>query len=276
MGFPKMVSGWQRDFVDLRDFNASTHARRLDTLRPLFSIPEQIDWREYLPEAEDQLSLPAGAAHACVAAIQYFTQRATGCFIRPSRLFVHLTGERLLFAGERCPSLRTSWKAIARFGAPPERLLPYCVELQDAPAFAYGFQRDFAELVYLRIAERGQSHEAALEQVRRWLAAGFVLTFGVPLYSSVSAEADMPFPTRFDALCGGQALLAVGYDDQKRIRSDKGALLVRNSWGVGWGDKGYGWLPYTYISEGLAADFWTVLHPLWLDPNEFCSPLSRR
>lgn len=44
-----------------------------------------------------------------------------------------------------------------------------------------------------------------------------------------------------------------GYDDQD------GYWLLRNSWGQGWGDQGYGWLKYQDAEANLY-DAWTVSH----------------
>ena len=53
-------------------------------------------------------------------------------------------------------------------------------------------------------------------------------------------------------MLGGHAVVAVGYDDFKAC------LIVRNSWGPSWGDKGYFYLPYDYITPSFAADFWQI------------------
>ncbi len=70
--------------------------------------------------------------------------------------------------------------------------------------------------------------------------------------------------------------MVVGYDDGMKIYSTSpgagettGALLIRNSWETGWGNAGYGWLPYEYVLKGLAVDWWSLLKAEWIDTGAF-------
>ncbi|HBN08566.1 MAG TPA: hypothetical protein DD435_07915 [Cyanobacteria bacterium UBA8530] len=58
------------------------------------------------------------------------------------------------------------------------------------------------------------------------------------LRKDVASTGIMPMPKPSEQVFGGHAVLAVGYDDAKKV------LIVRNSWGSGWGDKGYFYMPY--------------------------------
>jgi C1A family cysteine protease len=124
----------------------------------------------------------------------------------------------------------------------------------------------------------GLARAAVLERLKASLAAGHPAMFGFTVYSSVDqAEATgrIPVPFGRERIEGGHAVVALGYDDALEIANAsggepaRGALLVRNSWGRSWGEKGYGWLPYAYVLRGLAEDFWSVLKKDWIDTGEF-------
>jgi C1A family cysteine protease len=194
--------------------------------------------------------------------------------LRPSRLFLyqntlHLAGTR----GDVGADLRTALKAMVRCGIPPERYWPY--ELARFPVepdpFLYSFVEPYRSAYYVRLDSRGTSGIDVLEVVKDFLAAGYPSAFGFPVPNSLTDDPDIPYRPTFDATLGGQAVVAVGYDD-RWLRGSRGALLVRSSWGTQWGEDGYGWLPYAYVEEQLAVDFWTLLHPQWIASGEFDLP----
>lgn len=275
--------GWQRDLPDHRDWTLR-HESVAHALASLEAAPEarpaQVDWREYCAPIEDQQGLATSAVHAAIGLVQYWQRRAHGQLIEPSRLFVYKNARRLLPApADQGVSPRAALKAIRRYGLPPETLWPYCPEQvnQEPGGYAYVFQQEAAPLGYFRLdgnepPGHGRPGWALLDEMLEFLAAGFCLTTGFTVPGSLTAAPDLSYPTLNDSIAGGQAVLVVGYDDTRRIRSDKGALLIRNSWGNCWGESGYGWLPYSYVRQGLAADIWTIFTADGLATGEFQRP----
>lgn len=272
------ASGWHRDVPDHRDFTLRHEIISAATARLAArdgQRPESVDWRDYFPPVDDQRQLAAGSIHACVGMVQYFERRAHGRRIHPSRLFVYKNARRLLrWTGDCGASLRATLKAIRRFGLPPESLWPYRDENfdQEPDAFSYSFAAETSALSYVRIDARSIQGPVVLESACSLLAGGFCFVLGFPLCAPADRSPMLSYPTLLDSCYDGHAVLAVGYDDRLRIRSDKGALLVRNSWGGDWGEAGYGWLPYAYVREGLAVDLWTIVRPDWLESGEFRRP----
>jgi C1A family cysteine protease len=277
-GFTPPGLGWQRDLPDQRDYGPE-HERvkpLLAALRPRRPArgarPGAVDWAEFLSPADSVQGPGSCAAHACAALVEYFERRAHGRSLDGSSRFLSRTASLLGRASrDTGASLRTTLKALVRFGLPPRAHWPdddgRCDDEPSPHLFAYA--RDYQGLLYLRLDGPGQAAEQTLAAVKSFVAAGLPVAFGFTVYNSVLDEAAVPYPSCFDATLGGQVVVTIGYDDRLRIRSERGALRVRNSWGAGWGDRGYGWLPYRYVTGHLAADFWTVLRPDWLEAGDF-------
>jgi C1A family cysteine protease len=269
--------GWQRGVPDPRDFTPRHDAVTgvLRELEPLRDRPEHVDWREYCPAVKDQGTLPLSPASCCADLLAYFERRSSGRVIEPSRLFILQAAQRLVGSrGETGVPLRAVLEAIARIGVPDEHLWPFEPErlLQAPDAFVYAAARTFPGLRYVRLDPPGARGRETLKTVKSFLAAGFACVFGFPVPTTLTSESEIPYPTVFDAIRGGQAAVAVGFDNHRRIRSDRGGLLIACPWGPCWGERGFGWMPYCYVTERLAVDFWTMVRPAWLASGEFNRP----
>jgi hypothetical protein len=64
----------------------------------------------------------------------------------------------------------------------------------------------------------------------------------------------IPDPSK-EKVIGGHCMLAVGY---KIGDDDKEYIIVQNSWGQYWGDKGYCYIPMEYFCSIDSYDFWTI------------------
>lgn len=265
-------TGWRRDLPDRRDFDervksvASILAKSTPLKAARANTPSSVDLREWFSPVENQFALGSCTANAGVGLVEYFQRRTYGEYINGSRLFLYKATRNLDgWTGDTGAYMRTTMKALALFGAPPEKHYPYIVEDFDLepPAFCYAYGQSYRAIEYYRLDPHSAEPEDVLQKVKEFLAGGLPSMFGFTVYSSMPGAGDgkgeIPFPGEHDSAQGGHAVVAVGYDDAKKIGQSKGAILIRNSWGQEWGDNGYGWLPYDYILEGQAVDFWSLV-----------------
>jgi C1A family cysteine protease len=198
--------------------------------------------------------------------------------VHPSRLFLYKVARQLSYlTGDSGVSFRPVFKALLRFGAPPEEYWPYNGKLVDQPldASLFGYHDGLQGAHYVRLDSPGVTTNEVLESLLRSLRAGFPCVLGFPVLGSVDENKYIPLPSSTDRVVGGQAVLAIGFDSGDHYRSaTRGHLVFRNSWGPSWGEDGHGYLPYEYVLNGWACDIWTMVIPDCLDPEEFRHPAA--
>jgi C1A family cysteine protease len=274
--------GWKRDLPDFRDYMLKSPKVEevLQKSQPLKSamstLPSEVDLRPWCSPMEDQGNLGSCTANAGVGLMEYFQRRAFGKHLDASRLFLYKVTRKLEgYQGDTGAYLRTTMKAIVLFGIPPTKYWPYNVADFDIepPAFCYSFAQSYKATRYYRLDPLGQPPSDTLKMVKTFLAAGLPSMFGFSVYSSIpdigEGTGEIPFPQPGDGFLGGHAVVAIGYDDSKEIAGKRGALLIQNSWGDYWGEGGYGWLPYAYVEQGLAVDFWSLVDADFVDTDFF-------
>lgn len=240
------------------------------------ALAPAVDLRPYFSPIEDQGQLGSCTANAAVGLVEYFERRAFGRHLDASRLFVYKTTRNLVGAtGDTGAEIRNAMGALVLFGAPPEKVWPYNIAKFDMEpsAFCYAFAENFKAIQYLRLDSPGVTADALLDKIKTYLASNLPSMFGFPVYEefmNLPANAYVAYPAPKSKLYGGHAIIATGYDDNIQINSkEKGALLIRNSWGTSWGDRGYAWLSYKYVTKGLAVDWWSLIKGDWVDTGNF-------
>jgi C1A family cysteine protease len=242
--------GWVPDIPDHRDHLYAAPLRRLGPL------PKVVDLRKQCPPVYDQGELGSCTANAIGAAFEFELRKQNlAKDFMPSRLFIYYN-ERAMehtIMSDAGAMIRDGIKSVKNQGVCSEKTWPYMPTKfkSKPPAPAYKEALTHQVMSYERLVP-------TVPQLKGCLASGFPFVFGFSVFDAFESDAvaksgklDLPGPK--EKSLGGHAVLAVGYDDAKQ------RFIVRNSWGNGWGLKGYFTMPYAYLTDdNLSDDFWTI------------------
>jgi C1A family cysteine protease len=259
---PARFYGWMPDLPDHRDHQFST------SLMKLGPLPSKVDLRKLCPKVYDQGQIGSCTANAIAGAIEFDLKKQGKPVFTPSRLFIYYN-ERAMehaVATDSGAQIRDGVKSANKLGVCPETEWTYVATPADPntniwPPGAKPAQKPTPNCYTDALNHQVLNYQAVprdLSQFRGCLAAGYPFVLGFTVYSAfesaqVAQTGVLNMPTSAEQVLGGHAVLAVGYDDAAQ------RFIIRNSWGPGWGQKGYFTMPYSYLlSANLSSDFWTI------------------
>ncbi len=248
--------GWRPSLPDHRDKIADPSG---------LSVADEVDPRSLMPDVFDQGQLGSCTANAVAAAYEFDKIMDDSAWFphrqRPSRLFIYYCERMIegsLGQGDTGAFGRDGFKALQKYGTPWEYQWRYDITK---------FQNDPPQPVWAAAGRHllTKSYAAVPQDeatVKAILSNQQTLAFGFTVYESfesaaVSASGIVPMPSAYESQLGGHEVLAIGY-----LKDYPSHVLCRNSWGAGWGIKGYFLMPWQYLlSPSLASDLRTIVRP---------------
>lgn len=239
--------GWRPSLPDPRDRIADT------TTLPIHS---EVDPRADMPNAYDQGELGSCTANAVGAAVEYDDMLSGGKLGTPSRLDIYY-GERVIegSVGQDAGAFgRDGFKFAHKTGVIPEADWPYDIAKFTA--------KPPADVAHRHTISSYSAVPRSITAMKRVLSNQQTIAFGFSVFASFESEAVaktgvMPVPGQNERMAGGHEVLMVGY-----VKDHPHHALCRNSWGPGWGLRGYFLMPWAVILDpNLSSDFRTIRRP---------------
>ncbi len=231
----------------------------LGELKETKAIPRaespQVDYASYMLPVGDQQNEGCSTGFAAAAALEYQIlktphERIT---ISPRHLyyFARIRGG-FDMNSDTGAHIRDIAAIMLERGGIPEDVWPYIAgKYMDNPPAGVETVRHY------KITEKHKLNslddfKAALQNFGPVILGIFIYRSGFLLEDINLRSGVIPDPEPHEQAVGGHAVCAVGYDDKT------GLVKFRNSWGENWGDNGYGYISYNYLSKNLI-DSWAIV-----------------
>jgi C1A family cysteine protease len=238
--------GYLPDPKDERDFIYSIEA-------PV-ELPTEVDNRVYTTPVRDQGNLGSCTGFSMTVGLREFMTKVEGKYTtRFSPLYLYYKERELEDSIDEDAGayIRDGLKVLKNIGCCRESYWPYKVEeFKTKPSVTA--DQNCLERYKIKSYTRLNN----LIQIKTALHNKQGVVLGFTVYDSFEEIGDdgiMPMPKWNERKLGGHAVFCVGYSDTNQW------LIVKNSWGTEFGDKGYFYMPYEYVEKGFnVSDIWTA------------------
>lgn len=226
----------------------------LDEAYDVQALPTRVDLRKHMSPVRDQGSFGSCTSFATMGLQEYLLKKQNR-YVQQAPAYNWYQSRRQTGSKGIDNGVPTEFavKMLDAYGSIPETDMPYLSAAdQKKEALRIGFltQAPSSELIAKGKQNRivtGYKTVTTLSAVKKGLADGMPVVLAMRVFSSMGNTPKsglLPMPTNKDTFQGGHAVLAVGYDNEKRV------IIVRNSWGTNWADGGYFYMPYEYLKYG--------------------------
>ena len=254
--------------MNIENFSSGCNKQIEDTRDRLYK-PKLVHWTELndidlranCNTPRQQGNIGSCTAFAATSMFDFVRRKHSMITWQPSPLFTYYA-TRLPVSptlADTGASVREVLKSTVRDGVSMERIWPYVTDKYNErpPEEAWVVAEKHQALEYLKL------NDFIKDEWLNCLNDGYPFIFGLNLYSSffdpVFSELLGGFmqepDTDKEKFVGGHCMMAVGYI---KNYNNKEYLIVQNSWGTEWGDKGYCYIPLSYIMTNESFDFWTI------------------
>jgi C1A family cysteine protease len=248
---PQHFYGYKKDRFDTRDYRYQIR------LHPM-ARPPAVDLRPSTSSVRDQGNLGSCVGFAAATGMREFlenTAKQSLTVMSPLFLYYQCRVIEGTVGEDVGAEPRDVMKVLVGQGCAPEADWPYVIsKFTKAPsAQAVKNAKTYTVASYHRLAN--------LDEALDCLAGGSGLVIGFDVYASfedIGANGDMPMPQSGEQLLGGHAVFVVGYKLDPTCPGG-GYLIVKNSWGAGWGDHGYFYMPFAFVTPANVSDMWVAV-----------------
>ena len=240
--------GCKPDPVDLRD------RMKVYEMVPSSLEYPTVDLRQYVTVIYNQGRLNSCTANAVCSAYKLDLKKDSVSYVfDSSRLFLYYKTRVMedRVSEDSGASIRDTVKSIAK-GVCKESSWPYDTDrFKEKPC-----QSAYDEATGNVVSEYVRLHPD-VDQFRACLKDNSPFVFAFTVFENFlyidNPRSMMSIPVPNEKILGHHAVVAVGYDDRSRV------FTILNSWGKNWGDGGYFYMPYEFISDSKwCRDFWKI------------------